>query len=128
MTFYEQLTSYLAGAPVYAQLVECLGEWDEEISDADDRFISINFEPSPRPGVIDIRRNVRLVIAGKRNGPDLPGGKVNALADAEALHQYILDNPESSCFANVICLSGIIGPATTTHKRLCYTIALEITT
>ena len=128
MTFYEQLTSYLAGAPNYSELVECLGAWDEVISDDNDRFISINLEQSPRPGVIDVRQNVRLVVVGKRNGPDLPNGKVNALNDASLIHRYILDNPESSCFANVVCLSGIIGPATTDHKRLCYTIALEITT
>ena len=128
MSFYEQLTNYLSGAPVYSGLVECLGGWDEDISDDGDRFISINFEGSPPPGVIDVRQNIKLVIVGRRNGPDLPGGKLEAYKDAESIHRYILDNPESSCFANVVCLSGIIGPETTTHKRLCYTIALEITT
>ena len=128
MTVVDKLLEWLAGFERFSELTPTLGEWVEGPEDAGARFLSINMESSPRPGVVAQAQNLRLYITSQRNGDDIAGAKWDAYEMATALAAYIVDKRTSSCFENVVLLAGIIGPMTTTQGRACYEINLQITT
>lgn len=52
---------------------------------------------------------------------------MRAYEKAASIVQYINDNPKSSCFANVIPITDIIGPKTSDEGRNIYKITLQVT-
>lgn len=127
MTPLDKLLAYLSPAPRYDELTPCLGEWTESPEESELRYLSINFDGGPKPGVIARFINVKIVVVGQRDGGNRQGGKMDAYEMASGIMQYIHDNPSSSCFVNIIPNTDIIGPMTTEHSRLCYEINLELT-
>ena len=80
-----------------------------------------------RPGVISQHRMIELWFVSIANVNDIDGAKMEAYEKAEAICQYMVDNPTSSCFANVIPIAGIIGPKDTKDMRQVYIIPVEVT-
>lgn len=126
MNLVEAIVDYLA--PVLGSIEPVLGEWEDGPEEASVEFLSINIEGGLRPGVIAKFPIVELWYASKRGAPDAAKGKMDAYRTASRILQYIEDNPRSSCFTNVIPITGIIGPRTSNEKRHVYKITLQITT
>lgn len=125
MNILKAITDYLS--PVMGEIVPTLGEWDDGPEDGDAQYLSINFNGGPKPGVIADFPIIDLWYASARGAPDRAGGKAASYDTASRILQYIKDNPKSSCFANVIPITGIIGPRTSNEKRHVYKITLQIT-
>ena len=125
MNIVTHLTEYLA--PVLVGLAPCLGEWDESPDEGNTEFLSINLMGGPRPGVISRFHLIDLWYASKRGTADDAGGKMRAYNKAAEIAQYINEHPSSSCFANVIPITDIIGPRTSDEKRHVYKITLQVT-
>lgn len=125
MNMLKAITDYLG--PVLGDTRPWLGMWDENEGDASNSYLSINFQTGQRPGVISRYRHVELWYVGPRDGSQAFLGKSDAFEKAQAIVDYIDDNPSSSCFTNVVSLSGIIGPKETEHLRQVYLIPIEIT-
>ena len=125
MNIVTHITEYLA--PVMTGLAPCLGEWDESPEEGNTEFLSINLMGGPRPGVIARFHLIDLWYASKRGTQDDAGGKMRAYEKAASIAKYINDNPKSSCFANVIPITDIIGPKTSDEGRNIYKITLQVT-
>lgn len=125
MNIVKAMAEYLA--TVISGIELTLGEWDDGPEDGDTEYLSINMSGGPRPGVIASFPIIDLWYASKRGVPDQAGGKMTSYETASRIEQYIRDNPKSSCFANVIPITGIIGPRTSNEKRHVYKITLQIT-
>lgn len=125
MNIVKAISDYLA--PVIGDIVLTLGEWDDGPEDGGTEYLSINMNGGPKPGVIADFPIVDLWYASRRGAPDQAGGKMRAYETADRISQYIKDNPKSSCFANVIPITAIIGPRTSNEKRHVYKITLQIT-
>jgi hypothetical protein len=125
MTTLDALIEYLT--PAAGSLELCLGEWDESTGEERTEYLSINFDAGAKPDVIATFPIVDLWLVSVRGVNDIAGGKIDWYRRCAAIHQYILDNPSSSCFANVIPIAGIIGPKTSEEKRAIYKITLELT-
>lgn len=125
MNMLKAVTEYLA--PVIGDIVPCLGEWEDGDEDGATEYLSINFNGGPKPGVIATFPIIDIWYASARGAPDRAGGKARAYETAERIAQYIRDNPRSSCFANVIPITDIIGPRTSNEKRHVYKMTLQIT-
>lgn len=125
MNIVRAITDYLA--PVMGATEPTLGEWDDGEEDGDAEYLSINFNGGPKPGVIAEFPIIDLWYASRRGVPDQAGGKIQSYETANRILQYIKDNPKSSCFANVVPITGIIGPRTSNEKRHVYKITLQIT-
>lgn len=126
MNLIKAFASYLA--PVIGAARPCLGEWDEvNEKNKGVEFLSINLKPGLRPGVISQTRMVELWFVSIADVNEIDGAKMAAYEKAEAICQYMVDNPTSSCFANVIPITGIIGPKDTEDLRQVYLIPVEVT-
>lgn len=125
MNILNAIEEYLS--PVTGGIVLTLGEWDDGPEDGDNEYLSVNMNGAPRPGVIADFPIIDLWYASARGAPDQAGGKIKAYEKADSILQYIKSNPKSSCFANVIPITGIIGPRTSNEKRHVYKITLQIT-
>ena len=125
MNIVRAITDYLA--PVMGAIEPTLGEWDDGDEDGDAEYLSINLNGGPKPGVIAEFPIIDLWYASRRGVPDQARGKIQSYETANRILQYIKDNPKSSCFANVVPITGIIGPRTSNEKRHVYKITLQIT-
>ena len=126
MNLIKAFTEYLA--PVLDGALPWLGTW-EDVNENNKRaeYLSINLQPAARPGVISQTRMIELWFVSQANVNDIDGAKMAAYEKAEAICQYMIENPGSSCFANVIPIAGIIGPKDTTDMRQVYLIPIEVT-
>lgn len=126
MNLIKAFTEYLA--PVLDGALPWLGMW-EDVNENNKRaeYLSINLQPAARPGVISQTRMIELWFVSQANVNDIDGAKMAAYEKAEAICQYMIENPGSSCFANVIPIAGIIGPKDTTDMRQVYLIPIEVT-
>lgn len=113
--------------PALQGVTPCMGPWDEGPEEASVEFLSINLDGGLRPGVISRTRYVEFWYASKRDQASMDGGKSAAMAVADRISQYIHDNPSSSCFANIIPITDIIGPKVTEHQRLAFNFTIEFT-
>jgi hypothetical protein len=125
MTTIDALTEYLA--PAAGSLELCLGKWDESPGEEATEFLSIVLEPGARPDVIATFAVVDLWLVSVRGVNDIAGGKMEWYRRCNGILQYILDNPSSSCFANIIPIAGMIGPMTSEEHRAIYKITIELT-
>jgi hypothetical protein len=125
MNLAEALRDYLT--PALAGATICLGPWSDERADSAATYLSINFDGGGRPGVISRSRNIDLWFATEMGVRDVPGGVLAGYEKAQAILEYIEDNPVSSCFANAIPIAGIIGPKDTAGTRQAYYIPIEVT-
>lgn len=125
MNLFEAVVAYIT--PVLNGITPCSGAWDESPGEEATEFLSINMEGGLKPGVISKTNYVDFWYASKRDQADMVGGKTAAISTALALMQYIEDNPSSSCFVNVIPITGIIGPKDTEQKRLAFKFTVEFT-
>lgn len=126
MNLIKAFSAYLE--PVLDGALPWLGMW-EEVSEDNKRseYLSINLQPGTRPGVISQHRVIELWFVSQANVNDIDGAKITAYEKAERICQYMVDNPTSSCFANVIPIAGIIGPKDTVDMRHVYLIPVEVT-
>ena len=126
MNLIKAFTEYLA--PVLDGALPWLGMW-EDVNENNKRaeYLSINLQPAARPGVISQTRMIELWFVSQANVNDIDGAKMAAYEKAEAICQYMIENPGSSCFANIIPIAGIIGPKDTTDMRQVYLIPIEVT-
>lgn len=104
-----------------------MGEWEDGVDEGGVEFLSINLEGAPRPGVISQVSYVDFWYVSKRDQADMTGGKKSAMDVALGIMQYIQDHQSSSCFVNVIPITGIIGPKATEQKRLAFKFTVEFT-
>lgn len=125
MNIVVALTEYLS--PVIGDAAVCLGSWDESPGEEDTEFLSVNMDGGSKPGVISRSRIIELYYVSKVGSADLDGGKMNSFNRAYEIAQYIEDNPKSSCFANIILFTGIIGPKETERMRQVYQFSIEVT-
>lgn len=125
MNIVVALTEYLA--PVLGDATVCLGAWDESPGEEDTEFLSVNMDGGSRPGVISRSRIIEMYYVSKAGSADLDDGKMDAFNRAYEIVQYIEDNTKSSCFANVILFTGIIGPKETERMRQVYQFSIEVT-
>lgn len=125
MSFFDNIVEYIT--PALGGAVPCAGVWDESPGEELTEFLSINLDGGGRPGVISKTAFVDFWFVSKRDQADMVGGKKAAINSALAILEYIEDNPSSSCFANIIPITGIIGPKDTEHKRLAFKITVEFT-
>lgn len=128
MTVVDKLLEWLGQWDKFDQFETALGDWEEAPNDSATRFLAIMLETGPRPGVVERFNNVRLYVTSQRNAQDIAGAKWEAYELASSLESYIVENPKSSCFENVVLLAGIIGPIMTTQGRACYEINIQLTT
>lgn len=125
MNIVTHIADYLS--PVMDGLSPCLGEWSEGPEEAETEFLSINLNGGMRPGVIARFHLIDLWYVSSRGTQDDEGGKMRAYNKASSIAQYINDNPKSSCFANVVPITDIIGPKTSDEGRNIYKITLQVT-
>lgn len=125
MNLFDAVIDYITPALNGATL--CTGAWDESPGEELTEFLSVNLDGGDRPGVISKSAFVDFWYVSKRDQADMVGGKMAAMRSALSLLEYIEDNQASSCFANVIPITGIIGPKDTEHKRLAFKITVEFT-
>lgn len=125
MNVITKVAEYLA--PVLGDIKPCAGVWDEGADEARSSFLSINADGGGRPGVISRNSFIDFWYVTPQNQADKDGGKLEATNKAYEIIQYISDNPSSSCFANVVPITGIIGPKTTEHQRLAFMFTVEFT-
>lgn len=125
MNLFEAVVDYIT--PALGSIAPCAGEWDDSPEEALTEFLSINMDGGLRPGVISQTGFIDFWYVSKRDQADMPGGKTAAINSALNLMQYIQDHPSSSCFANVIPITGIIGPKATEQKRLAFKFTIEFT-
>jgi hypothetical protein len=119
------VTDYIT--PALGTVVPCMGEWEDGQDEGAVEFLSINLEGALRPGVISQTNFVDFWYVSKRDQADMIGGKKAAMETALGFMQYISDHKSSSCFANVIPITGIIGPKATEQKRLAFKFTVEFT-
>lgn len=125
MNTVDALIEYIT--PALGTISPCLGVWDESPGEELTEFMSIILESGARPDVIATFQSVDLWLVSVRGVDDMPGGKIGWYRRCDEILQYISANPSSSCFANVIPITGIIGPMTSEEKRAIYKITLELT-
>lgn len=125
MNILDPIIEYLS--PALGDIQPTLGEWEDGSEDGATEYLSINFNGAPKPGVIARFPIIDLWYASARGAPDRSLGKEDAYRKASAIAQYIKDNPKSSCFANVVLITDIMGPRVSNEKRHVYKLTIQIT-
>ncbi|QMP23932.1 hypothetical protein DDSR119_14 [Pseudomonas phage DDSR119] len=125
MNIVEALQEYLA--PVMGSASLSLGPWSDDAADLQTEFLAITFSGAPRPGPADRRHTIDLWYASKAGQVDMDNGKWDAYERAMEIDAYIGSTYKSSSFANIVLISGMIGPKEETTGRLSYRMVFEIT-
>lgn len=115
-----------AGLPAGVTLL--LGPWTDNEKDAKRKFLSMYFDGGSPPGPASESAIIHLWYASPRNGSTANGGQLAALADVQAIRAFLKELPPVRPFANVVPITGIIGPKVADGGRIVYTMTIEVTT
>jgi len=105
-----------------------LGPWTDNESDAGRKFLSMYFDGGSPPGPASRSAIIHLWYASPRNGSTATGGQLAALEDVQVIDKFLSELPADRPFANVVPITGIIGPKTADGGRIVYTMTIEVTT
>lgn len=114
--------------PAIAPVQLCIGAWSDGPEFADDQYLAIVVDGGSRPGPASRYTVVDLIFADKANSSTTDGGQLQAYKAAKKIEDFFANTGPDRPFANVILITGIIGPKVEEGGRLSYRLSIEITT